>query len=307
MAGTGATGFARTCIVVGLLTAGGYGASATTAQESELDLLVTRVGQRVAEFYKRAQTVVCTERSTVQPVGRDWWPDGMPRTTDSDLRVELRGLSDEGGTPDPAIVRDILRVNGRMPRPGEATSRAGCTDPNPLSPEPLAFMLPSHREEYRFTSVKRSSDHDRPVLVIAFHTVNRESRPELIEDERGHEDCFDWKGPIARSGRVWVDADTADVLKVESNLDGPVDIRVPDSLQRRYRLSQWIVLERDTLTMHYRTVRFTDPDELLLLPDTIESLTLLRSDLQSIRRTDTFRDYRRFLTAGHLKKFQAHQ
>jgi hypothetical protein len=62
------------------------------------------------------------------------------------------------------------------------------------------------------------------------------------------------------------------------------------------------VIDRDDLTLHYEPVRFRDPDEVILLPSSIESLTILRSDLQSARRTDRYSDYRRFLTSGRVVK-----
>ena len=65
-------------------------------------------------------------------------------------------------------------------------------------------------------------------------SADRTSRPELMEDERGHDDCFDWKGPLATRGQVWVDAQTYDVLRIDRGLPGPVDVRVPARLQRRY-------------------------------------------------------------------------
>jgi hypothetical protein len=39
--------------------------------------------------------------------------------------------------------------------------------------------------------------------------------------------------------------------------------------------------------MRYKTVRFSDPDEVLLLPDSVESMTVARSGLQSTRQTQT--------------------
>ena len=277
-------------------------ASAAFGQpDTDIDALVARVGERVSQYFRRAQTVMCLERSTVQPIQANWSSEGTPRTVESDLRVELRNV-DDAFTDEPDVVREIRTINGRAPRPRDAKSRNACTDPNPLSPEPLAFLLPAHKKEYRFTAVKRATEDDRAALVIAFQTATRTGRVNLIEDPGGHDDCFDWKGSIARRGRVWVDAGTNDVLKVETNLVGPVDIDVPYHLQRRYSLGSYIVLERDDVTMHYRSMRFTDPDESMLLPDMIESLTILRSDLQSVRRRDIFTDYRRFLTSGHIKK-----
>ena len=63
-------------------------------------------------------------------------------------------------------------------------------------------------------------------------------------------------------------------------------------------MGPWVVLERDDLTMRYKAVAFSDPDEVIRLPESIESMTVLRGGLQSIRRTDTFSGYRRFLGTG---------
>ena len=186
------------------------------------------------------------------------------------------------------MIRDVRRINGRAPRERDKKDRAGCTDPNPLSPEPLAFLLPAHRDEYRFTSLRDGKENDRAALIIDFMSANRTSRPELIEDERGHDDCFDWSGPVATRGRVWVDARQHDVLRVDRHIDGPVDVRVPWRLQRRYNFEPWVVLERDDQTMRYKAVAFSDPDEVMRLPESIESLTVVRDGLQSVRRTETF-------------------
>ena len=146
----------------------------------------------------------------------------------------------------------------------------------------------------------KAREKGRAALIIDFMSTNRTSRPELIEDERGHDDCFDWSGPVATRGRVWVDATTHEVLRVDRHINGPVDVRVPWRLQRRYHLAAWVVLERDDLTMRYSAVAFRDPDEVMLLPESIDSLTVLRGGLQSIRRTERFSGYRRFLTEGRI-------
>jgi hypothetical protein len=142
-------------------------------------------------------------------------------------------------------------------------------------------------------------------LLIDFTTsptVRRAGRPELIEDEHGHDDCFDWTGPVAINGRLWVDAQTRDVLRLERHMAGPTDVRVPGPLQRKYRFPSWLTIDRDDLTMRYKEVAFSDPDEVMLLPESIESITVLRSALQSIRRTQVFSEYRRFLTGSRIIK-----
>ncbi len=274
--------------------------SAAPQAAPDLAKLLTAVGERVTTYYRRAQTVICTETSTVQPIDRDWSFQGFARTVESELHVELDAAGGDA-RPNIRLVRNIRRVNGRVPRERDQKSRSGCTDPSPLSPEPLAFLLPPHRDEYRFGSIRNGRERNRAALIVDFASADRSSRPELIEDERGHDDCFDWKGPLATRGQVWVDAQTYDVLRVDRRHPGPVDLRVPPRLQRRHNFGTYLVLDRDDVTMRFAPVAFTNPDEILVLPEAIESITVVRGGLQSTRRTETFSEYRRFLTAGQIK------
>jgi hypothetical protein len=275
-------------------------ASAAPQSTPDVATLLTAVADRVAGYYQRAASVICTETATVQPIDTNWATQGFARTVESELHVELDAASGPG-LPDARVVRAVRRVNGRPPRESDQKSRHGCTDPNPLSPEPLSFLLPPRRDAYRFTSVRSGRERNRPALVIDFMSVDRTSRAELIEDERGHDDCFDWKGPVAARGQVWVDAESYDVLRIDRRLPGPIDVRVPTPLQRRYNFGFYIVLDRDDVTLRFRPVAFSDPAEVLLLPEEITAITMVRNGLQSARRTETFSGYRRFLTAGRVK------
>jgi len=280
------------------------GAVALPGQASQalpgIAALLDRAGERVAGYYQRAQTIVCIETSTVQPLAYNWSVEGLARTVESELRLET-GETDGRGMPAPKLRRDVRRINGRAPRDRDKKARAGCTDPIPLSPEPLAFLLPGDRDGYRFVGVREGRERDRAAFVVEFMSANRKSAVELIEDEGGHDDCFDWTGPLATRGQVWIDAVTYDVLRVDRRNAGPVDLNVPWKLQRRYGMAPFFVLERDDLVMRYRAVAFTEPEEAILLPESIDGLTILRSGLQSTRRTTTFSSYRRFLTGGRIK------
>ena len=293
---------AKGATAIAFIAAGLLRVQAGAAPQALPDLaeLIGAVGERVASFYERAEHLICLNISTVQPIDRNRSFQGFARAVESELRVELIP-TDGDALPGARVVRKIQRVNGRPPRESERTSRNGCTDPNPLSPEPLAFLLPANRGEYRFTSVRHGRERGVAALVIDFSSVDRKSRLELIEDEGGHEDCFDWRGPLATRGQIWVDAQTYDVLRIERSLLGPVDIRVPPKLQRRYRFDTFLTLDRDDVSMHFRPVTFTDPDETLLLPNRTDNVTIVRTGLQSARRTETFSDYRRFLTSGRIK------
>jgi hypothetical protein len=289
---------ARLAVIASVALCGSWATAAPQAPR-DIEALMAHVSERVADYSRRARNVICVEHSTVQPIQGNWAPDGFSRTVESELRVEFEA-TDGDTMPEAKLIRDVRRINGRAPRERDKKDRSACTDPNPLSPEPLAFLLPSQRDQYRFTAVRDGMDKDRAALIVDFTSTNRASKPELIEDERGHDDCFDWSGPVATRGRVWVDAATHEVLRVERGLHGPVDVRVSSKLQRRYNFSPWVVLERDDLTLRYKAVVFTDPDEVMLLPESIESVTMLRSGLQSTRRIEKYSDYRRFLTTSRV-------
>jgi hypothetical protein len=270
------------------------------AESQDAAALIARVGERVAAYYQRAQQLICLERATVVPIEKDWSVQGFARTVESELRVERDGM-DDGTLPAARITRQILRVNGRAPRERDKTDDSGCTDPTPVSPDLLTFLLPGHRDQYRFTTVREGREQNRAALIIDFASAGVKSRPRLVEDEYGHDDCFDWEGPVATAGRLWVDAATHDVLRLDRRINGPTDIAVPSPLQRKYRFDPYLTIDRDDVTMRYKEVTFTDPAETLLLPESIQSVTVLRTTLQSTRRTQVFSDYRRFLTASRIK------
>ena len=266
------------------------------AAPPDVDDLLARVAARVIEFYNRAKNVVCIETSTVQGVDLNHSNVGFARTVESELRIE----ADKQNGGEATVVRTVRKVNGRVPRERDKKDRAGCTDPNPLSSEPLAFLLPGHRSEYQFRTAGIARDRNRTTLMIDFASLDRRSNPELIEDPGGHDDCFDWSGHIASRGRIWVDATNYDVVRVERGLRGPVDVKVSALIQRRHHLASWVVIVRDDVTIRYKTVAFSDPDEVLLLPESIDAFTVVRGGLESIRRSQTFSDYKRFVTGSRV-------
>jgi hypothetical protein len=283
-----------------ILLAAVHGSLATPAAAQApptVDELLSRVGERIAEFYKRAQHVIVIETSRVQPIDLSYSSQGFARLVESELHLEPEGGEVAG---EARVVREVRKVNGRAPREKDNNNRDGCTDPNPLSTEPLAFLLPAHRSEYQFKAAGLAKDRNRPAFRIDFASINRNSKLELIEDKLGHDDCFDWSGDIAARGRIWVDAESYDVLRVERSVGGPIDVRVPLRIQRRHNLDNRVVIIREDTTIRYRTVSFTDPDETLVLPESIESLSVLSGGLQSTRRSQSYSGYRRFVTDSRV-------
>ena len=274
--------------------------STVTAQgPPDVETVLARVGERIADYYRRAQNVICTEKTTVQPVGRDYSPQGFARVTEYELRVET---DTDGDSLEAKVVRELRRVNGKPPREKDKKDRAGCTDANPLSTEPLSFLLPSHRSEYTFVSAGLGKGKDRNSLILEFVSAKPDGKGELSEDPRGHADCFTWSLPVVVKGRVWVDASSYEVLRVEQRMAGMADLRVPAKLQRKHNLDNSVVVERHDTTIRYKTIPFQNPDEAMILPESIDTLIVVRGGLESMRSRQTFTDYRRFLTAGRVVK-----
>src|SRR5689334_763012 len=84
----GSWGRSRAIVAAAALAAA---ASASAQGPTETDLLIARVGERIAEFYKRAQSLVCLEKVTAQPVGTDRSPMGFGRVLEYELRIEPEG------------------------------------------------------------------------------------------------------------------------------------------------------------------------------------------------------------------------
>ena len=97
-----------------------------------------------------------------------------------------------------------------------------------------------------------------------------------------------------------MDAETYDVLRMDDRLVGTFSFEVPREHLRR-GAARSMVVERADSSIRYTRVTFTDPAETLLLPESIESVTVIRGgSTQRTRITQRFSEYRRFITAGRL-------
>lgn len=288
----------RACLVAAPLALLTVGLSAQASPD--IDTLLARVAERIDLYYKRAQNIMCIEKTTVLPLGRSFEIVGFNRVTEAELRVESDS-SDGDGSPSPTFFRQLLKINGRAPRDKDRKDRSACLDPNPLTPEPLAFLLPAHREGYTFASAGFGKGKDSNALFIEYARPGSK-RSELIDDPHGREDCFEMSSPLSVKGRVMIDRTTHDVLRIEERLAGLGELRTSRTQQRRNNFSPSIVVDRIDVTTRYKVVSFKDPEETFLLPESIETLEMFRGELQSHRTRQEFSNYRRFVTGARVVK-----
>ncbi len=259
---------------------------------SNLSEMLARVANRVRDYYSRAQSIVCLERVSVQPIRSDLGPEGFARVLEFELRVDWDASPDDDRPPEAKVIRELRKVNGRAARPKD---EPGCLDPKSGSLEPLAILLPHHRDEYTFAWTGLSRVKDRLAL-----TLDYKSRAAGAIDGKWKGDCVSIDAPGRTKGRIWVDEATQDVLRLDEQLIGQFDYRVPREHWGFIGPQTWTV-ERADSSIRYRPVQFHDPEETVLLPESIESLTVFRG-AQSYRISQTFSDYKRFMTAGRIVK-----
>jgi hypothetical protein len=261
------------------------------ALPDELNEALTRIGERVAHYYSQARNLVCTETIHFQPLTSNYGVEAPGRELVYELRVEWEPPADGAMAGEAKVTRELLKVNGRPPRPKD---KPECADPAPLSPEPLGFLLPQHRADYAFTWAGDGKTDGHPSRMLDYRSATVTPPEVIFWDE-----CVS-VNPGRSRGRVWIDVASGEILRVDEHLVGPVDFFVPpviDRLATHERMS----LDRADSSIRYKPVTFHDPDETILLPATVESLTEFHSGRSSVRRTtQTFTDYRRFLTKGRI-------
>jgi hypothetical protein len=253
--------------------------------------MLDRIGTYVERYYERAERLLAVETVTLQPLARDLLADGFARRLVYELRVEWDPDAPEGEPP-ATVVRDLVSVNGRPPRPGDEPR---CHDPHPVSPEPLAALLPDRRGEYVFTAPRAGTVDGRAAMIVDYRPVRAE--PPRVE---WRDECATIELPGRTSGRVWADPETAEILRFDERLLGMVDIAVPFAQQRR-GAARFMTIERADMSIRYEPIAFIDPDETLMLPERVDTLVVIRdSGTPRMRITQTFANYRRFVTESRI-------
>jgi hypothetical protein len=260
-------------------------------QSINADTSVARVGDYVERYYARAQSIIVDENVAIQPLGPDLRYDGFARRLTYELRVEWNPDADNDDSP-AKVTRQLITVNGRPPKPNQEPE---CLDPRSTSPEPLAFLLPERREKFVFKAAGLGRVGGREAVMIDYRSV----KPEEPKVE-WKEECVSIDLPGRARGRIWADPETSEILRLDEGMIGLVDIKVPHK-QQRPGGPTYMTIERADSTIRYRRVSFTDPDEILLLPGSIETTTVVRnSGSPRTRITQTFTNYRRFVTGSRL-------
>ena len=282
---------------IGLALLGSMLVARPSTQTDDLIPTLQRVGAHVQRYFTRAQTLICLETVRLQPLTLGLTMEGLGRNVESELRVSWEPAGDPGTIPTALAVRRVLKVNGHAPRKNDS---GDCTDPeqNAAETHPLSVLLPGQREKYRFSVAGRGKVDGRAALLLDFVEIAKPSVK--VEAVGGRDDCISFDINGGSRGRIWVDSESDDVLRLDTGLAGLVDVPLPDRARRNSGRDYWTV-ERLDSSIRFKPVSFQDPPETLMLPVSMSQLRITRGAGTPRLRTSTeYTAYRRFLTGGRV-------
>ncbi len=276
-------------LLAGSATSGQVGASPSLAE------VLQRVGERVEQYFTRAQSIVCIEIVGLMPV--DFSSLTRSRTVESELRLSWEPTEENPAPIEARTLRQVIKVNGHAPRKNDHDN---CTAPEQTTSEvqPLSMLLPQQRHEYSFKLAGAARIDNRAAILLDYRMVDKPSvTSELVN---GNEECVSFTVDGGMRGRVWIDAETFDVLRMDQGLLGLVDIPLPRKAANRARWASW-TMERWDTSIRFKPVTFQEPAETLVLPVSSTSFRITRgAGTPRIRTTTQYSSYRRFITGGRV-------
>jgi len=285
-------------VVAALFVALAASLSASQATSIDITGVLHHAGEKVTEFFARAQSIMCLEKVALQKLNFGFGADGPARHVESELRLSWEPSPDN---PTPTLartLRQVLRVNGSAPRKKDYEN---CTTPEKTASEeqPLSLLLPNQREKYAFTYSGRDTIDRREAIVITYREIRKPTVDvSLLED---NEDCISFDIEGGMRGRIWIDAETHDVLRLDRSINGMVEIPLPKKVARHPGAVAYWTMERWDSSIRFKRVTFQDPEETLVLPVESSTLQITRGAGTPRLRTSTqYHSYRRFITAGRV-------
>jgi hypothetical protein len=233
----------------------------------------------------------------VQPLSYGLSGEGFGRTVESELRVSWDPDGD-GGASEARAMRQVTKVNGHTPRKND---RNNCTTPERHDTEPqvLSMLLAGERDDYTWSISGAAKIDGRPAVLLDFREKEPLTLEVTVQDD--DEDCLTYtlKGGIR--GRLWLDAESHDVLRLDQRLSGQANAPMPKVLQRRPGSSPTMTVERFDTSYRFKRMRFDNPEETLVLPVSSTSLRVTQgAGTPRMRVTTEYMHYRRFLTGGRI-------
>jgi hypothetical protein len=104
---------------------------------------------------------------------------------------------------------------------------------------------------------------------------------------------------LQSKGRIWIDPESYDVLRLDSHLVEPYEFRSPKVAKKGpfvlFGPTHTFKMETSDMSIRFGSASFKDPEQTLMLPVSAESLQVFEGTrVPRIRITHSFTNYRRF-------------
>jgi hypothetical protein len=263
-----------------------------------LATILQHAGERVERYFARAQSILCLEVVHLQPMNTGWSNDGFGRTVESELRLSWEPGADGAPSTEAQMLRQLLKVNGKPPRKDDWKN---CTSPEQESEETqaLSMLLPAQRVDYTFAFAGETRIDRRRAYLIDYRLMKATSvASEMVE---GRDDCISFDIEGGMRGRIWIDVETHDVLRLDERLGTLVDVPLPDKARRRPNAPWFWTVERLDTSTRFKAVTFVDPDETIVLPESRLSMQVMRgAGTPRLRTMTNYKNYQRFVTGARV-------
>lgn len=264
------------------------------AHTDDVASVLDRATARVEDFFTRAQSLVCNETVRVQPLTYSLTSDGFGRTVESELRLSWN--PDDDG--EAQMLRQVLRVNGHARR-GKDKRHCTAAERYETQTQVLSMLLAKQRDEFVWTLAGETKIDGRRAVLVDYQEKKKLTL-EVVSDE-DDENCLSFQVAGGHRGRIWIDAETFDVLRIDERLSGQASSRTPAVLARRPSADAHIILERFDRSYRFRRLSFDNPAETIVLPISASELMVTQGGGTVRQRVTTeYKNYRRFLTGGRI-------
>lgn len=277
----------------------GQGSRPDGVEAERVARLVEKIGEGVERYQRGLFSITYTETILEERLKRDLRTrEGKAKEYVFDnvvLREPLKESKDETYARG---VRRLKSEDGRAAEPGKPYVQrrhkcGGALNPADSYADPLTFLLPRNRARFEFSDGGEAVIDGRAARVVRF--VPRGQGAARAESKG---DCV--RAVVPSEGRVWADAESGDVLRLEWRITEPYEFETPRTMKiggLRFGPKRRLRYERMETLTRFRRVEFKDPAGTLLLPASAETLRVIEGARRPrVRTTQTFTDYRRFVS-----------
>jgi hypothetical protein len=263
-----------------------------TAGTTETDRLLDRIGERVQRYYTNLLTVSWNNKVRLEVLKEDLTQKEKPREFEYDVIIRLQEPASKTDLF-PFYIREsetLLSVDGKAVKKGQT---AKPTDPRPAPMNILTPFLPDAKRfgwtNYTISGVK---EFDGQKLLLVEMTSPQRTPPRVEWDDKfrvlGVVHTFQIYGVQYNKGRLWVDPETFDVIRVEGRSD-PFEFLPPGNKQT------W-KYETDYMA-RFRKMKFENPSQTLVVPEALQFVRTITGSRRSpvVRTAHSFTGFKRFL------------